>query len=77
MSHTPHHHHRSAYFPEFYAAHNASNPDAPAPTVTFADIGCGFGGLLVQLSPLYPDKLILGKCVDGVFVCMCLSMYNT
>ncbi|CAF9926705.1 MAG: tRNA (guanine-N(7)-)-methyltransferase [Alectoria fallacina] len=28
--------------------------------VTIADIGCGFGGLLVALSPLLPDELILG-----------------
>lgn len=28
--------------------------------VTVADIGCGFGGLLVALSPLLPDDLILG-----------------
>eukprot|EP00276_Gloeochaete_wittrockiana_P024862 CAMPEP_0184360180 /NCGR_PEP_ID=MMETSP1089-20130417/123752_1 /TAXON_ID=38269 ORGANISM="Gloeochaete wittrockiana, Strain SAG46.84" /NCGR_SAMPLE_ID=MMETSP1089 /ASSEMBLY_ACC=CAM_ASM_000445 /LENGTH=95 /DNA_ID=CAMNT_0026699275 /DNA_START=116 /DNA_END=399 /DNA_ORIENTATION=+ len=25
-----------------------------------ADIGCGFGGLLVELSPMFPKKLILG-----------------
>lgn len=28
--------------------------------VDFADIGCGFGGLLMALSPLFPDKFILG-----------------
>ncbi|SCW04063.1 LAFE_0H05094g1_1 [Lachancea fermentati] len=28
--------------------------------VTIADIGCGFGGLLIDLSPAFPDKLILG-----------------
>lgn len=28
--------------------------------VSFADIGCGYGGLLVQLSPMFPDKLMLG-----------------
>lgn len=28
--------------------------------VRFADIGCGYGGLLVQLSPMFPDKLMLG-----------------
>lgn len=30
------------------------------PKVEFADIGCGYGGLLVDLSPLFPDKLMLG-----------------
>ena len=29
-------------------------------SVRFADIGCGYGGLLLQLSELYPDKLSLG-----------------
>jgi tRNA (guanine-N7-)-methyltransferase len=29
----------------------------------FADIGCGFGGLLIALAPLFPDKLILGLCI--------------
>ena len=28
--------------------------------VEIADVGCGFGGLLVALSPLLPDQLILG-----------------
>jgi tRNA (guanine-N7-)-methyltransferase len=26
----------------------------------FADIGCGFGGLLIALAPLFPDTLMLG-----------------
>jgi tRNA (guanine-N7-)-methyltransferase len=29
--------------------------------VEVADIGCGFGGLLVALAPKLPDKLLLGK----------------
>lgn len=28
--------------------------------VNFLDVGCGYGGLLVELSPMFPDKLILG-----------------
>lgn len=28
--------------------------------VEFADIGCGFGGLLMRLAPLFPDTLMLG-----------------
>ncbi|CDO94427.1 unnamed protein product [Kluyveromyces dobzhanskii CBS 2104] len=28
--------------------------------VTIADIGCGYGGLMIDLSPAFPDKLILG-----------------
>jgi len=29
--------------------------------VEAADIGCGFGGLLIALAPLMPDTLILGR----------------
>lgn len=29
--------------------------------VEVADIGCGFGGLLVALAPLMPDALLLGE----------------
>lgn len=40
--------------------------DAPSPRqiskdVEVADIGCGFGGLLVALAPALPESLILGK----------------
>lgn len=28
--------------------------------VTVADIGCGFGGLLVALAPRLPDELLIG-----------------
>ena len=31
-------------------------------TPEFADVGCGFGGLLISLSPLFPDVLMLGQC---------------
>jgi len=29
-------------------------------TPEFADVGCGFGGLLITLAPLFPETLILG-----------------
>eukprot|EP01041_Mallomonas_annulata_P004511 gene4513-8966_t len=35
-------------------------PMIQKPAVNFIDIGCGFGGLTVGLSTLYPDKLVLG-----------------
>jgi tRNA G46 methylase TrmB len=38
-------------------------PEFPPSTdrkVTIADIGCGFGGLLFALSPIFPDTLLLG-----------------
>lgn len=28
--------------------------------VEFADVGCGYGGLLIRLSPLFPDVLMVG-----------------
>lgn len=28
--------------------------------VSIVDVGCGFGGLTVALSPLFPDKGVLG-----------------
>lgn len=28
--------------------------------VEFADLGCGYGGLLVSLAPVFPDTLMLG-----------------
>ncbi|CAN7948417.1 unnamed protein product, partial [Ixodes pacificus] len=39
------------YFPNF--------PDE-SKQVEFADIGCGYGGLLVTLSPMFPDTYMVG-----------------
>lgn len=44
-------------YPDFFTS---NPPENRTPQVEFADIGCGYGGLLVELSPLFPDKLILG-----------------
>jgi tRNA (guanine-N7-)-methyltransferase len=33
----------------------------------FADIGCGFGGLLTTLAPMFPDSLMLGSCHLSAF----------
>ncbi len=46
-----------SHFPAFF---NAASDSSVKPEVTIADIGCGFGGLLTTLSPIFPDKLILG-----------------
>ncbi|CAM9930668.1 unnamed protein product, partial [Ectocarpus sp. 13 AM-2016] len=32
----------------------------PRLQVSIVDVGCGFGGLTVALSPLFPDKGVLG-----------------
>ncbi|KAI9094421.1 hypothetical protein DFS34DRAFT_716910 [Phlyctochytrium arcticum] len=45
----------SRHYPAYFPA-----PDGKKRSVEFADIGCGYGGLLVSLSPLFPDTLMLG-----------------
>ncbi|XP_069662209.1 tRNA (guanine-N(7)-)-methyltransferase [Haliaeetus albicilla] len=45
-------------FPAFFPP--AVPPGQPPPRVEFADVGCGYGGLLVELSPLFPHTLMLG-----------------
>ncbi|XP_058529543.1 tRNA (guanine-N(7)-)-methyltransferase isoform X2 [Ochotona princeps] len=59
----------SELYPQFFAplTQNQNHDDPkdqknqrPQAQVEFADIGCGYGGLLVELSPLFPDTLILG-----------------
>jgi tRNA G46 methylase TrmB len=57
----------------YYPAFKSSEPEASTSQedttksikmrkeVEVADIGCGFGGLLVALAPKLPDTLLLGK----------------
>uniref|UniRef100_A0A673BLL1 tRNA (guanine(46)-N(7))-methyltransferase n=1 Tax=Sphaeramia orbicularis TaxID=375764 RepID=A0A673BLL1_9TELE len=47
----------SELYPDFFTGSSSKNGTSQ---VEFADIGCGYGGLLVELSTLFPDKLILG-----------------
>ncbi len=35
-------------------------PAIEKPVVRFLDIGCGYGGLVVELAQMFPDKLVLG-----------------
>jgi len=53
----------TGHYPAFTQPKQADE-DAPRMTreVEIADIGCGFGGLIVALSTLYPETLMLGKC---------------
>lgn len=52
---------RPSLYPErFKRDGNAAEEVAELPLVRFADVGCGFGGLLIRLAPLYPDKLMVG-----------------
>ncbi|XP_064330388.1 tRNA (guanine-N(7)-)-methyltransferase isoform X3 [Phalacrocorax carbo] len=48
----------ASLFPAFFPP--AAPPGRAPPRVEFADVGCGYGGLLVELSPLFPHTLMLG-----------------
>lgn len=44
-----------------YSAHYPFYAEADPPKkVEFADIGCGFGGLIISLATLYPETLMIG-----------------
>eukprot|EP00118_Oscarella_pearsei_P008406 m.43078 g.43078 ORF g.43078 m.43078 type:complete len:253 (+) comp33409_c0_seq1:61-819(+) len=53
-------------FPAFFhGLQEADSADPPSkrvkpPLIEFADVGCGYGGLLVELSSLFPDTLMVG-----------------
>jgi tRNA (guanine-N7-)-methyltransferase len=58
----------SEHYPRYFPADKGSGEEAPPPRIRFADVGCGFGGLLVGLSPLFPDTLMIGmELRDKVF----------
>ncbi|KAK4053616.1 tRNA (guanine-N(7)-)-methyltransferase (tRNA(m7G46)-methyltransferase) [Microbotryomycetes sp. JL221] len=47
----------SRHFPTYFnPQESVPNP----PRVEFADVGCGFGGLLISVAPLFPNTLMLG-----------------
>ncbi|KAK3102739.1 hypothetical protein FSP39_013572 [Pinctada imbricata] len=62
----------SELYPEFFSRDDGAQSKSSAESnqsdfnscnqskVEFADIGCGYGGLLVALSTIFPDKLMLG-----------------
>ncbi|GFT62940.1 hypothetical protein NPIL_557181 [Nephila pilipes] len=53
---TPDHMNWAPLYPKFFGEDSTiSNAK-----VEFADVGCGYGGLLVELSPLFPEALMLG-----------------
>ncbi|CAL7934830.1 unnamed protein product [Xylocopa violacea] len=48
-------------YPHYYSSNEESKGNNTTQKfVEFVDIGCGYGGLLVTLSPMFPDNLILG-----------------
>ncbi|CAG8528036.1 7342_t:CDS:2 [Racocetra persica] len=61
----------SAHYPAFVCEENPTESSFDMPTkqvgrplmkkkIEFADLGCGYGGLLFSLSTLYPETLMLG-----------------
>lgn len=66
----------STHYPAFKAKDGADDeqPTKMTKQVEIADIGCGFGGLIVALSPLFPTTLMLGPiapCLDVIFSPVC------
>ena len=57
----------SSHYPEYFTSKSDNkqaltiNQLSIQKKVEFADLGCGYGGLLVALSTLFPDTLVLGK----------------
>ena len=60
-----------ALYPDFLGEGQAAQ-GTTKPRVEVADIGCGFGGLLVGLGPAMPETLILGKLLLYFLSCPCL-----
>nr|KAJ0203209.1 hypothetical protein LSAT_V11C500244140 [Lactuca sativa] len=56
---SPHHVDYSLHFPQFFPSPN-SDSDSDSRKIEFADIGCGFGGLLISLATLFPNTLMIG-----------------
>lgn len=51
----------SIHYPKYFGApYSEGASTASEKRVEFADIGCGFGGLLMALAPLFPETLMLG-----------------
>eukprot|EP00042_Codosiga_hollandica_P045051 m.452048 g.452048 ORF g.452048 m.452048 type:complete len:257 (-) comp56925_c0_seq4:1111-1881(-) len=53
----------TAKWSELYPAHFSEETEAPLTehaAVRFLDVGCGYGGLLVELGSMFPDHLSLG-----------------
>ncbi|GFZ46442.1 tRNA (guanine46-N7)-methyltransferase [Saitozyma sp. JCM 24511] len=52
--------HYPAYFPPSSASSTDIESGSSGKQVEWADVGCGFGGLLMDLAPKFPDILMLG-----------------
>ncbi|XP_071735495.1 tRNA (guanine-N(7)-)-methyltransferase-like [Rutidosis leptorrhynchoides] len=54
---SPNHVEYSIHYPHFFPS---SNSQSNSKKIEFADVGCGFGGLLISLATLFPDTLMIG-----------------
>lgn len=54
---SPSHVEYSLHYPQFFPSSGEANTSK---RIQFADIGCGFGGLLISLSTLFPETLMIG-----------------
>ncbi|GKU85383.1 hypothetical protein SLEP1_g62 [Rubroshorea leprosula] len=54
---SPSHVEYSLHYPQFFPS---SEEVEGSKKIQFADIGCGFGGLLISLSTLFPETLMIG-----------------
>jgi tRNA (guanine-N7-)-methyltransferase len=51
----------STHYPKFFnEEEDAAGKSKDGKQVEWADVGCGFGGLLMSLAPQFPDTLMLG-----------------
>ncbi|XP_045804504.1 tRNA (guanine-N(7)-)-methyltransferase [Trifolium pratense] len=54
---SPSHVDYSLHYPHFFPSSDQADSSKK---IKFADIGCGFGGLLISLSTLFPETLMIG-----------------
>jgi tRNA (guanine-N7-)-methyltransferase len=58
----------SIHYPAYFYSLPASSTDIASGSsgkqVEWADVGCGFGGLLMDLAPKFPDILMLGESIS-------------
>lgn len=68
----------STHYPAYFSQPNEDGTITPGEKkVEWADVGCGFGGLLMALAPLFPEKLMLGTSIRPFFGFMILGPLNS
>ncbi|KAL6207721.1 hypothetical protein ACLB2K_018675 [Fragaria x ananassa] len=69
----------SLHYPQLFPS---SDVAGSCKKIQFADIGCGFGGLLICLSTLFPETLMIGmelreKVTEQITLCLKLSQVRS